>query len=192
MDASDIVKDATNLCSLFSEVVEWVGPKNIVQLVTDNVANYKKVGELLQTRFNNIYWSPCAAHCLNLILKDLGSMPLIEDLAKKASKVTIFAYNHIYVLAWLRKRPDFWVLDEESPPDLALEELETDIYEEAAIPVVEEANIASTHPTPGELENEGDGDDIIDFNDLGAFVAAYFGEAGHEDLNYEDSFHDSN
>ncbi|XP_020681961.1 uncharacterized protein LOC110099218, partial [Dendrobium catenatum] len=104
MDASDIVKDATNLYSLFSEVVEWVGPENIFQLVTDNAANYKKAGELLKARFNNIYWSPCAAHCLNLILKDLGSMPLIEDLAKKASKVTIFAYNHVNVLAWLRKR----------------------------------------------------------------------------------------
>ncbi|PKU87836.1 hypothetical protein MA16_Dca017608 [Dendrobium catenatum] len=104
VDASDIVKDATNLCSLFSEVVEWVGPENIVQLVTDNVANYKKGVEFLQAIFNNIYWLPCAVHCLNLILKDLGSMPLIEDKAKKASKVTIFAYNHVYVLAWLRKR----------------------------------------------------------------------------------------
>ncbi|XP_020684054.1 uncharacterized protein LOC110100747 [Dendrobium catenatum] len=227
VDASDIVKDATNLCSLFSEVVEWVGPENIVQLVTDNVANYKKGVEFLQAIFNNIYWLPCAVHCLNLILKDLGSMPLIEDKAKKASKVTIFAYNHVYVLAWLRKRQgwkeivhpratrfattfitlksvcehkhdlqalitNFWVLDEESPPDLALEELETEIYEEASIHVVEEANIASTQPTPDELENKGDGDDIMDFNDLCAFVAANFGEAGHEDLNYEDSFHDAN
>ncbi|PKU77311.1 hypothetical protein MA16_Dca016878 [Dendrobium catenatum] len=105
VDASDITKDATTLCSLFAEVVEWVGPESVVQIVTDNAANYKKAGQLLHERFNNIYWSPYAAHCMNLILKDIGSMPLIEDLAKKASKLTFFCYNHIFILAWLKKRP---------------------------------------------------------------------------------------
>ncbi|PKU71915.1 hypothetical protein MA16_Dca013796 [Dendrobium catenatum] len=105
VDASDITKDASTLCSLFIEIVEWVGPESVVQIVTDNAANYKKAGQLLHERFNNIYWSPCAAHCMNLILKDIGSMPLIEELAKKASKLTIFCYNHIFILAWLRRRP---------------------------------------------------------------------------------------
>ncbi|KAI0498297.1 hypothetical protein KFK09_021538 [Dendrobium nobile] len=80
------------------------GPHNVVQLVTDNAANYKKAGELLHERFGNIYWSPCSAHCLNLILKDIGNMSHIQDLAQRASKVTIFVYNHVFVLAWLRKR----------------------------------------------------------------------------------------
>lgn len=105
VDASDIKKDATTLCALFTEVVEWVGANNVVQFVTDNAANYKKAGELLHERFGNIYWSPCAAHCMNLILKDIGAMPHVAELAKNASKVTIFTYNHIFVLAWLRKRP---------------------------------------------------------------------------------------
>ncbi|XP_020705094.2 uncharacterized protein LOC110116011 [Dendrobium catenatum] len=104
VDASDITKDAKTLCSLFVEVVEWVGPQNVVQLVTDNAANYKKAGELLHERFGNIYWSPCSAHCLNLILKDFGNMPHIQDLAQRASKVTIFIYNHVFILAWLIKK----------------------------------------------------------------------------------------
>ncbi|XP_028553850.1 uncharacterized protein LOC114580461 [Dendrobium catenatum] len=62
VDASDITKDASTLCSLFIEIVEWVGPESVVQIVTDNAANYKKAGQLLHERFNNIYWSPCAAH----------------------------------------------------------------------------------------------------------------------------------
>ncbi|XP_039135791.1 uncharacterized protein LOC120273227 [Dioscorea cayenensis subsp. rotundata] len=40
VDASDMVKDATNLMNLFSEIVEWVGPSNVVHLVTDNASNY--------------------------------------------------------------------------------------------------------------------------------------------------------
>ncbi|KAI0488944.1 hypothetical protein KFK09_028783 [Dendrobium nobile] len=43
---TDITKDATTLCSLFAEVVEWVGPESVVQIVTDNAANYKKAGIL--------------------------------------------------------------------------------------------------------------------------------------------------
>ncbi|KAI0495898.1 hypothetical protein KFK09_022205 [Dendrobium nobile] len=104
VDASDVIKDATTLCSLFTDIVEWVGPENIVHFITDNAANYKKAGELLHEKYGNIYWSPCAAHCINLILKDIGSMPYITELARKASKVTIFIYNHAFILAWLRKR----------------------------------------------------------------------------------------
>ncbi|KAI0519752.1 hypothetical protein KFK09_007212 [Dendrobium nobile] len=62
VDASDITKDASTLCYLFIGIVEWVGPESVVQIVTDNAANYKKAGQLLHERFNNIYWSPCAAH----------------------------------------------------------------------------------------------------------------------------------
>lgn len=44
VDASDMVKDATNLMNLFSEIVEWVGPSNVVHLVTDNASNYVAAG----------------------------------------------------------------------------------------------------------------------------------------------------
>ncbi|XP_054816866.1 uncharacterized protein LOC129316465 [Prosopis cineraria] len=43
IDASDIVKDAQNLCNLFMDMVAFVGTDNVVHLVTDNaVANKKK------------------------------------------------------------------------------------------------------------------------------------------------------
>ena len=47
IDDSDIVKDATNLFKLFDEVIEWVGPLNVVHVVTDNAANYVVVGRLI-------------------------------------------------------------------------------------------------------------------------------------------------
>ena len=34
IDASYLIKDANTLFSLFREVIEWVGPKNIVHVVT--------------------------------------------------------------------------------------------------------------------------------------------------------------
>ena len=32
-------------------------------------------------------------------------MPHVERLKKRASKVTVFIYNHVALIAWLRKRP---------------------------------------------------------------------------------------
>ena len=39
VDASDIVKDAINLFLLLYEIITWVGPSNMVQMVIDNAAN---------------------------------------------------------------------------------------------------------------------------------------------------------
>ena len=101
VDASDIVKDATNLFQLFHEVIEWVGPLNVVHMVT---ANYVAAGRLISHKHKHINWSPCAAHYLNLIFKDIGKIDHVAELVRRASKVTIFVYNHVALLNWLRKR----------------------------------------------------------------------------------------
>ncbi|GAV75401.1 LOW QUALITY PROTEIN: DUF659 domain-containing protein, partial [Cephalotus follicularis] len=104
IDASDAVKDASTLFHLFSEVVEWVGPSNVVHVVNDNAANYVVAGRLLHEKYESIHWSPCVAHCLNLLLKDIACMPHMDNVASHASQVTVFVYNHITFLSWLRKR----------------------------------------------------------------------------------------
>ncbi|KAM0036374.1 putative transcription factor/ chromatin remodeling BED-type(Zn) family [Helianthus debilis subsp. tardiflorus] len=105
VDASDIESNAEGLCNLFSEIVEIVGSKNIVHLVTDNAANYKAAGRLLCDRYPMISWSPCAAHYINLILKDVSEMEDVSTLIQLASRITVFIYNHKWPLNWLRKRP---------------------------------------------------------------------------------------
>nr|XP_025653463.1 uncharacterized protein LOC112749428 [Arachis hypogaea] len=107
VDASSMVKNASSLCDLFSEVIEWIGPDNVVHVVIDNAANYVAAGRLINKKFENIHWSPCAAHCLNLILKDISSMPHISSLATRASKITMFVYNHTVFLSWLRQKEDW-------------------------------------------------------------------------------------
>ncbi|PKA46753.1 hypothetical protein AXF42_Ash015647 [Apostasia shenzhenica] len=105
VDASDFVTNAQTLCNLFVEIIEFVGPHNVVHLVTDNGSNYKAAGRLISDKFYHISWSPCAAHCLNLILKDIADMPHIESLADRASSISVFVYNHKWTLGWLRKQP---------------------------------------------------------------------------------------
>ncbi|XP_031272895.1 uncharacterized protein LOC116131387 [Pistacia vera] len=95
VDASDIVKDATILFSLFEEIALWVGPNNIVHLVTNNGANYKVVRRMLSEKYSSTTWSPCAAHCVNFMLKDIAEMSHIVNLLERASELTKFVWIEI-------------------------------------------------------------------------------------------------
>ena len=57
IDTSDIVKDATNLFQLFDEVIEWVGPLNVVHGVTNNATNCVAIGKLISHKYRHINWS---------------------------------------------------------------------------------------------------------------------------------------
>ncbi|XP_031258704.1 uncharacterized protein LOC116116792 [Pistacia vera] len=103
LDVFDVEKDAGTLFNLFEEIALWVGPNNIVHLVTNNGENYKVVGRMLCEKYNSITWSPYATHCINLMLKDIVEMNHIVNLSRCASEVTKFVYNHSFVLALLRK-----------------------------------------------------------------------------------------
>ncbi|PSS08268.1 Zinc finger BED domain-containing protein [Actinidia chinensis var. chinensis] len=103
VDASDASKTAQLLYKLFREVILFVGPENVVHIVTDNAANYVAAGRLLEQEFHTIYWSPCAAHCMNLILQDIGNLDEVSDIISHASKITKYIYNHYYALHLMRK-----------------------------------------------------------------------------------------
>ena len=66
VDASDQVKDANLLFRLLDEVVEEVGVQNVVQVITDNAANYVAVGRMLEEKHRTIWflvqpivWTSC-------------------------------------------------------------------------------------------------------------------------------------
>ncbi|KAL9673763.1 hypothetical protein QQ045_030025 [Rhodiola kirilowii] len=79
VDASDVSKTAEMLYKLFKEGILYVGAENTVHIVTDNAANYVAAGRLLEARFPNLFWSPCAAHCINLMFQDIGKLAEVEE-----------------------------------------------------------------------------------------------------------------
>ena len=103
VDASDASKTADMLFKLFKEVVLQVGVENVVHIVTDNAANYVAAGRLLEQEFRTISWSPCAAHCLNLMLQDIGKLDEVNHVVSQASKITKYVYNHCFPLHLMRK-----------------------------------------------------------------------------------------
>ncbi|KAJ1272699.1 hypothetical protein BS78_06G222800 [Paspalum vaginatum] len=103
VDASQSSKTADFLFKLFRGVVNFVGPENVVHFVTDNASNMVAAGRMLQDEFPSIYWSPCAAHCLNLILSDFGKEEIVKRTVAHASSITKYIYNHCYPLFLMRK-----------------------------------------------------------------------------------------
>ena len=51
----------------------------------------------------NLYWTPCVAHCIDLIFEDIGKRATILEFITNARKITNFIYNHDWLLAKMRK-----------------------------------------------------------------------------------------
>nr|XP_025621504.1 uncharacterized protein LOC112712803 [Arachis hypogaea] len=103
VDASHISKTAEALFKLLRDVVLFVGPENVVYVVTDNAANYVAAGRLLESEFPRLYWSPCAAHCINLMLQDIGKFVEVTETVSQASMITKYIYNHCHPLYLMRQ-----------------------------------------------------------------------------------------
>jgi hypothetical protein len=52
-------------------VVNEIGEKFVVQIITDNGSNFKKACKELCKEYPHITWQPCAAHTINLMLKQI-------------------------------------------------------------------------------------------------------------------------
>lgn len=62
--------------------------KNVVQITTHNFVNYVDARKLLGNKFPELYWSHCAAHCINLMLQDMGKLGEVSEEVSHYSKVT--------------------------------------------------------------------------------------------------------
>ena len=71
VDASDKIKDNKYIYGLLKDVIKEVGETNVVQIVTDNGSAFVKAGKLLMKKYN-LYWTPCAAHCIDLMFEDIA------------------------------------------------------------------------------------------------------------------------
>ena len=74
IDTTNIPKTTYYIFSLMNKIMEEVGEENVVQVVTNNEASFKVTGMLLMEKRKHLFWCSCAAHCIDLMLEDIGSM----------------------------------------------------------------------------------------------------------------------
>jgi len=103
VDASAQFKDARTLCDLLDVFILEVGVENVVQVITDNAANYVAAGRMLMDRHPTLFWTRCAAHCIDLMLEDIGKISFVKDIVESSKSITKFIYNHTSVLSLMRK-----------------------------------------------------------------------------------------
>jgi hypothetical protein len=72
VNISDLEADKELLADLMEKKINDIGRQYVVQVCTNNGANYKGAGRVLMERIRTLWWTPCAAHCLNLMLGSIA------------------------------------------------------------------------------------------------------------------------
>ncbi|WCJ19657.1 hAT transposon superfamily [Euphorbia peplus] len=102
-DASEFRNSPDALYELLKQVVEDVGVGHVLQVITRMEEQYIVMGRRLMDTFPTLYWAPCAAHCLDLILEDFSKLEWINTVIQQARSMTRFIYNHSMVLNMMRR-----------------------------------------------------------------------------------------
>jgi hypothetical protein len=84
-------------------VVKEIGAEHIVHIVTDNGSNYKKACKALGWEFAHITWTPCLAHTVNLMLKDIGERTEHAGVISSCKRISAWLHNHGQLNAMMRK-----------------------------------------------------------------------------------------
>jgi hypothetical protein len=82
------------LANLLEKQIDKIDRENIVQVITDNGANFKSARRLLMESIPHLFWTLCAAHCLDLLLEDIGKIKSFITCMNQAKKVSRFLYKH--------------------------------------------------------------------------------------------------
>jgi len=102
VDTFNMSKTVDKVFKMLDAIVERIGEENVVQVVIDNAANYKAVGQLLIEKRKSLFWTPCAAHCIDLILKDFEKLEVHQVTIAKGRKITSYIYSKIILISMLR------------------------------------------------------------------------------------------
>eukprot|EP01018_Ginkgo_biloba_P032581 Gb_35676 [translate_table: standard] len=103
VDVMDHKKTSEFIFKILEEAVLEVGEKNVVQIVTDSASNCVGASKMIMARFKKIYWTPCDAHCMDLLLHDLGKLPWVNEAIRRGKLITNFVVNHRLTLRIYKK-----------------------------------------------------------------------------------------
>ena len=87
---------------MLKDVIEDIGVHNVMKVVNDNGSAYVIAEKVVMKKYQ-VYWTSCAAHCIDVMFEDIGKRPIIVEPVAKARNITKFIYNHLNVLATMGK-----------------------------------------------------------------------------------------
>jgi len=73
------------------------------QVITKNTASFKAAGKMLEEKRRNLFWTPCAIHCIDQMVEDFLNIKWVGECVDKAKRVTRFIYNNTWLLNYMKK-----------------------------------------------------------------------------------------
>jgi len=99
INTSGIVQNASGVAGAIIEVIENLGPQKFSCVITDNANVMKSAWRLIEEKFPHISANGCAAHGINLLVKDILNTNETSKTIKDAEKIIKFVKNHHIVKA---------------------------------------------------------------------------------------------
>ena len=90
IDASELINTGALLWEQLDKVVVVISEEHVMQVITDNYASYVNVGARLMNTRKYLYWTPYAAHCIDLMLEDIGKMKIHMETLEMAKGIIQF------------------------------------------------------------------------------------------------------
>ncbi|KAK9292394.1 hypothetical protein L1049_020361 [Liquidambar formosana] len=103
VDASSYFKNTKCLADLFDSVIQDFGSENVVQIIIDSALNYTGIANHIVQHYGTIFVSPCASHCLNLILEEFSKIDWVSRCILQAQTISKFIYNNASLLDLMKK-----------------------------------------------------------------------------------------
>ncbi|KAK6145420.1 hypothetical protein DH2020_022240 [Rehmannia glutinosa] len=97
-------KTGTYLRDILITVVEDIGPQHVTQFITDNASNFESAGDMLMGKYIHLYKTRCAAHGIQLLLKDIyGEVEWVRNVIDDAKLIVTYMYKHTIILSLMRE-----------------------------------------------------------------------------------------
>ncbi|KAL6841160.1 hypothetical protein ACP4OV_029129 [Aristida adscensionis] len=102
LSPNDFNYNEERICQLVDSCIEMVGVENVVQVISD-IHPETMGAKMLTAKRPNIFWTPCAASCIDMMLEDIGHIPLIKNTIAKARSLTAFIHGQTNLLDMTRR-----------------------------------------------------------------------------------------
>jgi hypothetical protein len=94
IDTSGVPQTGDAVADAICDVIDEIGSLKIHAVVTDNAPTMQSAWKVIEKRYPWIQAYGCAAHGMNLVIKDILSIPEYSKTSKNASKIIQFVSNH--------------------------------------------------------------------------------------------------
>ncbi|KAK1419670.1 hypothetical protein QVD17_28923 [Tagetes erecta] len=103
VDSLSYTKSALKMLASLTSFVDRIGEANVVQVITDNGSKSVLAGKYVMATWPNLFWTPCAAQCIDLMLEDIGNIAKVKATIKRGIFLVGYIYNDWDVLNMMRE-----------------------------------------------------------------------------------------